>query len=194
MIRPALALAFVITAGPALSETISRIYTPLDLKTCRHREGRGEENYGAWFCRGHAGIAVYLRGGDQRMTVSFGPRAAREPAASATLAAPNSEGKTIEWRHLVGAESKPFATILRWNTTVTQQDDSIFRGQVLVVTRLPPGAVCHVGYVDGRANPDANALAQKIADEHARKFVCGKDKPVILGQQGPGFSIPASGN
>jgi hypothetical protein len=194
MIRPAFALAFVLTAGPAISETISRVYTPLDLKTCRHREGRGEESYGEWFCKGHAGIAVYLRGGDQRMTVSFGPRAAKEPAASAPRAAPYSEGKTVEWRYVVGAEPKPFATILRWNTTVVQQDDSTFRGQVLVITRLPPGAVCHVGYVDGRANPDANALAQQIADEHARSFVCGKDKPVILGQQGPGFSIPASGN
>ena len=26
---------------------------------------------------------------------------------------------------------------------------------MLVVTRLPPGPVCQVGYVDGRANPNA---------------------------------------
>lgn len=77
---------------------------------------------------------------------------------------------------------------MRWSTTVTDDDDKITRGQVLVVTRLPPGGVCHVGYVDGRANPDAIALAQKIADEHARNFRCGADKPVVLGQKGPGFS------
>ena len=191
MIRSA-AIALVLLATPAAAETITSSYTPLDLKACRHRQGRGEEDYGEWFCKGR-GIAVYLRGGDQRMTVSFGPRAGREPAASSTLAAPNSTGRTIEWREAVGADGKrkPFAAILRWNTTTMQQNDEPFRGAVLVVTRLPPGAVCHVGYVDARANPDANALAQQIADTHARNFRCGQDKPVIRGRQSPGFSIPA---
>ena len=57
-------------------------------------------------------------------------------------------------------------------------------GSALVVTRLGPGGVCHVGYVDARANPDANELARKIADQHARTFRCGKDKRVILGKVG----------
>ena len=61
---------------------------------------------------------------------------------------------------------------------------------MLVVTRLGPGGVCHVGYVDARANTDASALAQKIADEKARKFKCGVDKPIVLGNKGPGFSGP----
>jgi hypothetical protein len=190
MRRILLAAALAVLAAPATAQTITSSYTPLELKSCRHVQGRGEEDYGAWFCKGHAGIAVYLRGGDQRMTVSFGARAQREPAASATLAAFNSEGKTIEWRHVRGAETKPFATILRWNTTTIDQNDKPFRGQVLVVTRLAPGAVCHVGYVDGRANPDANALAQKVADETARNFRCGTDKPITLGQTGLGFSTP----
>ena len=47
---------------------------------------------------------------------------------------------------------------------------------------------CHVGYVDGRANPNANELAAEIADKHARAFKCGKDKPMVLGVQGKGFS------
>jgi hypothetical protein len=68
--------------------------------------------------------------------------------------------------------------------------DKEIKGQVLVVTRLGPGGVCHVGYVDGRANTDANALAQKIADENARKFKCGVDKPSVMGNKGPGFSEP----
>jgi hypothetical protein len=54
---------------------------------------------------------------------------------------------------------------------------------VLVVTRLGPGGVCHVGYVDARANAaNANELARQIADEHARTFKCATDKPVILGK------------
>jgi hypothetical protein len=52
------------------------------------------------------------------------------------------------------------------------------------VTRLPPGAVCHVAYIDGIANPDANDLARKAADETARGFDCGKDKVKAFGQSG----------
>ena len=78
---------------------------------------------------------------------------------------------------------------MRWSTTVSSGEQPV-NGQVLVVTRLAPGRVCHVGYVDGRANTDANILARKIADEHARDFRCGIDKAVILGNRGPGFSSP----
>ena len=78
---------------------------------------------------------------------------------------------------------------MRWHTTVGADDPPV-EGEVLVVTRLPPGGVCHVGYVDGKANPDALALAQKIADGSARKFRCGKDKPITAGNKGPGFSGP----
>jgi hypothetical protein len=67
-------------------------------------------------------------------------------------------------------------------------DGEIVRGQVLVITRLDPGGVCHVGFVDGRANPDANELARKVADETAREFRCGKDTPDSFGKTGPGFS------
>jgi hypothetical protein len=60
------------------------------------------------------------------------------------------------------------------------------RGRARVVTRLPPGVVCHVGYVDALANVNANELAREIADKHARDFICGKDKPVVLGKVTPG--------
>jgi hypothetical protein len=69
-------------------------------------------------------------------------------------------------------------------------EDGTVRGEVLVVTRLGPGGVCHVGYVDGRQNPNADDLAREIADKRARRFRCGKDKPIVLGDKGPGFSGP----
>jgi len=99
----------------------------------------------------------------------------------------------IEWRVERLANGKPhaFATILRWHVTKPDENSNpTIKGQVLVVTRLGPGGVCHVGYVDGRANPNANLLAQQIADENAREFRCGKDKPIILGTRGEGFSVP----
>jgi hypothetical protein len=55
---------------------------------------------------------------------------------------------------------------------------------MLAVTRLPPGPVCRVAYVDAAANPDANDLARKAADELARNFKCGKDEVKIFGESG----------
>jgi hypothetical protein len=55
---------------------------------------------------------------------------------------------------------------------------------MLVVTRLPPGAVCHVAYIDVKANPNANELARKAADELARDFHCGKDEVKVIGERG----------
>ena len=55
---------------------------------------------------------------------------------------------------------------------------------MLAVTRLPPGPVCHVAYVDVQANPNANELARKAADEIARNFKCGKDEVKMIGDSG----------
>jgi hypothetical protein len=56
--------------------------------------------------------------------------------------------------------------------------------QMLVVTRLPPGPVCHVAYVDAQANPNANELARRAADRLARDFRCGADKVHVEGVKG----------
>jgi hypothetical protein len=172
--------------------TVERAYTPLDLKKCKHKPGREVEDYGSWRCSGYGGINIYVTAGDQRSYISYGPNAAKELAAQQTLASFNSPGQTIEWRieHLTNGTMRPFATILRWNTTVLDKETNNVAGQVLVVTRLGPGGVCHVGYVDGRANANANELAVQIADQHAHTFKCGNDKSIVLGVKGPGFSGP----
>lgn len=179
-------------SSSAATGAVERAYTPLDLKKCKHKPGREVEDYGSWRCAGFSGIDVYVTAGDQRSYISYGANAVKERAAQQTLASFNSEGKTIEWRieRLPDGKARPFATILRWNTTVLDKDDNNVAGQVLVVTRLGPGGVCHVGYVDGRANPNANELAVQLADTHARTFKCGKDKTFVLGVKGPGFSGP----
>lgn len=58
------------------------------------------------------------------------------------------------------------------------------------MTRLGEGNVCQVGYVDARANLDADELARRIADENARTFQCGKDKPIVLGKTSAGLHLP----
>ena len=185
-------IGFVGIATTAASQSVSRVYTQLDADKCRHTKGKGVEDYGSWRCAGHDGIEVYLSAGDQRMQVSFGRNAARELAASQTFPAFNSAYKgTIEWRIETppGGRPRAFAAILRWNVKLAD-DERDTTGRVLVVTRLGPGGVCHVGYVDARANPNANELAQKLADEQARAFKCGKDTPLVAGKVMPGLSMP----
>ena len=192
MNRLAVFALVVFASSPAAAQTIESAFSDFDLKKCRHIPGQVEEDYGEWRCKGYGGVPVWMGAADQRVMISFGPRAKEEPAAHQTLASFNGEGKTIEWRIEKGANQKrPFAAIMRWSTTKSGDKGDQIRGEVLVVTRLSPGAVCHVGYVDGRANRNANELAREIADKHAREFHCHKDTAVVLGAIGPGFSEPA---
>ncbi len=55
---------------------------------------------------------------------------------------------------------------------------------------MTAGGTCQIGYVDAHANADANELARKLADEHARDFRCGKDKPIVLGKTDPDLAMP----
>jgi hypothetical protein len=185
----------VLGGVPAFAEAIEYVYTPLDLDKCRNTPGQVPGD-GDWVCVGYGGIAVHVSASDERTFISYGAKAADEVAALETLRSFNYEGKIVEWRiaRTAGGQAQPFATIMRWTTAVQTGNDSagpkkaIERGQVLVVTRLGPGGVCHVGYADGRANPNANDLARVIADTRARGFTCGTDVPEISGKTGPGFS------
>jgi hypothetical protein len=189
MIAGALLAAASLSTFDAFAQDVGSAYTKIDLrKDCRHRPGVDVEDYGDWRCKGFAGVPIWLGAGDQRMYVSFGAKAKREPAAEQTLSPFNDfyEG-VVEWR-LAGG--KPFATILRWNyKTQADRENRNVSGRALVVTRLPPGPVCHVGYVDARANPNANELVREIADKHARDFNCEKDTPAIIGKIGPGAAF-----
>jgi len=186
-----LAFVFGVSAAPAAAQTVDFVYTRFDAKTCKHRKGTAPEDYGSWLCPGYGKISVRLSAGDQRMRVTYG-NWKDDLAASQTFPGfSNAYEGTVEWRIEKDANGKPrpFATILRWNLTTAADVEKATgpiesSGRVLVVTRLGPGGVCHVGYVDARANPDANALARKIADENARSFKCGKDNRIVLGKPG----------
>jgi hypothetical protein len=135
---------------------------------------------GATFaCPGYKGIPVMVAEGDLRFFVSYGLTSTTERAAGQTLPPFNHLGKTIEWR-LSNVEGgwKPVATILRW---FTDKGENQTGGEVLVITKISPGATCHIAYVDARANPDANTLARKAADDLARDFDCA-DEPDIIGK------------
>ncbi len=143
-------------------------------------------------CPGKAGLVVLVAEDDLRETVSVGRNratAAKEPAAQAFFGPFNSTTATVEWR---SRDGKPFAIIQRWHIADNADPDKDGRPiakPMLVVTRLPPGAVCHVAYVDVQANIDANALARKAADEFARDFNCATDTMKIIGESGRAVAL-----
>jgi hypothetical protein len=184
-------VALAVISTSAAAQSIEYVYTKFDAKTCKHTKGRDVEDYGSWLCPGLGNIPVRLSAGDQRMFVTFGSGKGKDDLArEQTFPGFNDvyEG-TVEWRLEKGADGKtrPFATILRWNTRTeadAERNDGKSTGRTLVVTRLNPGGVCHVGYVDGR-DPKANELARDLADKHARKFDCEKDDPHALSGAAP---------
>jgi hypothetical protein len=191
MNRTSLSLAVLMTCiglTCADAQSVSSTYSSTAPKDCR-QIGKASELDGSTTraCPGRNGLLVLVAEDDLREIVSVGrnrKQAAEEPAAKAWFAPFNSSETTIEWR-AVGA--KPFAIIQRWHIADNGDPDKQGRPNtkaMLVVTRLPPGPVCHVAYVDAIANPTANELARKAADDFARGFACGKDEVKIIGTRG----------
>jgi len=173
---------------PASAQTFGSSYTSTAPRDCRVKSaGNGVDDSTIRVCPGKAGLVVVISEDDLREAVSVGRNRAasdREQAAEATFGPFNSTTHTVEWRALDG---KPFAIIQRWHIADNADEDKNGRPiakPLLAVTRLPPGAVCHVAYVDVKANPDANELARKAADEIARGFKCGKDEVKVIGASG----------
>jgi hypothetical protein len=181
-------LTSCIALNGASAQSMGSTYTSTAPKDCR-QVGKPSELDGSTtrVCPGKNGLMVLIAEDDLREIVSVGRNrkaAAEEPAANIWFEPFNSSETTIEWRS-VG--TKPFAMIQRWHIADSSDPDKQGRPNtkaMLVVTRLPPGPVCHVAYVDAIANPSANELARKAADDFARGFACGKDEVKIVGTRG----------
>jgi hypothetical protein len=192
-IRPEIVLSALFCAcfgliSAANAQTFGSSYTSTAPKDCRVKSaGNRVDGSTIRVCPGKAGLVVVISEDDLRESVSVGrTRAAadKEPAAEASFGPFNSTTNTVEWR---AANSKPFAIIQRWHIADNNdegKDGRPIAKPLLVVTRLPPGAVCHVAYIDVKANPNANELARKAADETARSFLCGKDDVKVIGTSG----------
>ena len=88
------AASVALMASPAIGETIESATTPFDVDKCTHNAGHEAEAEGEWHCVGYAGIPVRMTAGDVRVYISYGAKAAHEPAATQTLAAPNGEANS----------------------------------------------------------------------------------------------------
>jgi hypothetical protein len=188
LLAASFALLSPLLSSPLAAQTIGSVYTSTEPKDCRIvATGTGGEASATRICPGKAGFIILVNEDDLRETVSAGrSRAAaeKEPAAEAWFTPFNSTTTTIEWRMQDG---KPFAIIQRWHIADNNDQDKgggPKNKAMLAVTRLPPGAVCHVAYIDVAANPNANELARKAADEIARGFTCGKDEVKVIGASG----------
>jgi len=193
-IVPTAAALFAAAFGlilPANAQTFSSSYTSTAPKDCR-TIGKPENGSTTQVCPGKSGLVVVISEDDLRQTVSVGPNriaASKEPAAEAWFAPFNSTANTVEWRAVDG---RPFAIIQRWliaDNNDTDKTGSPVSKPMLAVTRLPPGSVCHVAYIDGQANRNANELARQAADEFARDFKCGKDEVKVIGEKGAAVSL-----
>jgi hypothetical protein len=169
-------LAGFTSVGTASAQVNQSEYTDVDLDKCTVVQS---DDFGStWACNGYKGIPVMVAEGDLRMMVSYGLTSTTEKAAEQTLPPFNSLGPKIEWR--LSNQSggyKPFATILRY---YVQREEGENEGQVLVVTKIEPGATCQIAWIDALANSNANELARKAADA-AADFDCADD-PEIVGK------------
>ena len=193
---PAAAALFAAASSlipPASAQTFSSSYTSTAEKDCRTvGKPRAPDGGTTQVCPGKSGLVVLVSEDDLRQTVSVGSNraaAAKEPAAETSFAPFNSTAPTVEWRAVDGT---PFAIIQRW--LIADNNDLDKSGTptskpMLAVTRLPPGPVCHVAYIDGQANRNANELARQAADEFARDFKCGKDEVKVVGEKGAAVSL-----
>ncbi len=177
--------AFLLFTTPALAG-FDNAYTDLDFnnkKACTDitpAPVEGEPNDGvAYECKGLGNYVVSFLEGDLRSSVSYGTESGDHCARTQSFSGFNSIGKKIEWRLKDG---KPFATILRWSVSY-DPEDSVKQRSWLVVTKLETEDSCHMGYVEG-AYPDANAVAQKLADGFAESFSCKTARPIFIARVG----------
>lgn len=182
------ALTAIAATSSASAQQNTSQYTSVATKGCQKFETvkvSGDEIAATFDCKGLPGYSVVVGEDDLRTVVAIGfnrMHAKEQPSFRQGFGPFNSVHDNLEWR-IDAKTKKPFATIQRWfiaDNNDVGADNRPKTAGLLVITRIPPGASCHVAYIDVRANENPNALAQKAADELAQKFDCSKGRAAEL--------------
>ncbi len=148
--------------SPANAQTFSSSYTSTARKNGRlfTSAGNGIDDPTIRLCPGKAGPVVVISEDDDslRETVSVGRNraaAARELAAAEPGFGPfNSTTNTVEWRAPTASRLRSSSAGTSLTMPTRMQVPAVpLPSHCWRVTRLPPGAVCHVAYIDVKANP-----------------------------------------
>lgn len=177
---PLIAVLFLV---PAAAYGAESAYTTVDFeKDCKQVDT--DELGGSSTCKGYKDFPVHFSEGDLRQSVFYGHVGPwYEDGAFESFGRFNHAGDRIEWRMAGGS---PYATIRRWFVSTGENDkgEPLPEAQVLVISKVGQkgiGDACVVGYVEATANPDANDIARKVADETAKGFQCRKTEPAWHG-------------
>jgi hypothetical protein len=156
--------------APSSARALDGGYSTFDYAACKEID-RGV-GYSTRSCVGPGGLAVVYTGDEGAASVAFGTRGL---VGDIPLDGSFAAGKTIEWRgEKVGGVLTPRAAILRYD--VGPSPDGPFRSRLLVYKLVDKSASC-VAATIAPGGASANLRARRIADDIARTFVCGKDKP-----------------
>ncbi|MBL4891781.1 MAG: hypothetical protein JKX91_08155 [Rhizobiaceae bacterium] len=178
-------LAALIFSAHAWAANITSAYSNLNIDTDCKFYGENIDG-GTARCTGYENYPVHFAEGDLRQMVQFG--FVEKPFEQwQSFGEFNRINNVIEWRL---NSRTPYATILRWFIENVDPDtgspNKAYLGQILVVSTVGSDDYpesCVVGYVDTRANNNANELAREVADNLASTFRCGIDKPEYHGKK-----------
>lgn len=138
---------------------------------------------GTWTCKGYKTYQIHFAEGDLRQSVFYGAVGPWHKDAFESFGRFNHAGETVEWRLTNG---KPLATIRRWFLAADEGTSNGAEIEVLVVSKVGQkgvGDACVAGYVEASANPEANAIARKVADTVAPGFACRQAEPQWHGKR-----------
>lgn len=184
----ALVTAAILAAATVPAQAAESVFTDIDLKGCivtdrapPDGDDEGKPEAYAWRCKGYGSWNVFIAEGDLRAAVAFG-QGRRFDGEYQFFPKFSVTGPRVEWRGVKrGDRLVPQAAIVRFRWEVDGK-----KGSVLAVARLgrDETETCIFGYIDAVANPDANALAQQVADDRAASAAC-TGRPDWFGKVGP---------
>lgn len=159
-------------------------YQDLSARTCPDRNPkparqRADHEAATRACPAFLGYQIEVTEHPHRHELRVTPP--KQGGASASLTFLSGLGPRGEWRGpKSGATILPRAFIVR----VGAADLGDEKSALLAVMKVSQEAVCLIGVVDVRANPDANVVARREADRLSEDFRCGRPAEV-LGQSSP---------